>query len=197
MSNLKKSERTRQEILDTAWKLISEQGADISLSKIADAVGMTRQSVYVHFGSRGGLLVALVKRADDREKIFQAFDTAMLHSEAEERFNACLDAWFDFVPKILPVARDLIRLRSKDAEAEVAWSGRMQELREFYITLMESIHKDGKLNPAFTPGKAAHYFWTQSSVQVWQLLTEDCGWSEQDTINSIKSSLSATLLKSA
>ncbi|MBL4906964.1 MAG: TetR family transcriptional regulator, partial [Sneathiella sp.] len=43
MSNLRKSERTRREILDTAWNLIAKHGAEISLSDIAEAVGMTRQ----------------------------------------------------------------------------------------------------------------------------------------------------------
>ncbi|WP_365708818.1 TetR family transcriptional regulator, partial [Parvibaculum sp.] len=50
MSKNTKSERTRGEILDAAWTLIAERGASVSLGEVAAAAGITRQSVYVHFG---------------------------------------------------------------------------------------------------------------------------------------------------
>ncbi len=196
MSNLKKSERTRREILDTAWTLIAEQGAETSLATIAEAVGMTRQSIYVHFGSRGGLLVALVRRADEREKIWEAFEDAMKQPTAEHRFNACIDAWLDFIPKILPVARDLIRLRTKDEEAGNAWSDRMLELREFYVTVMEGLKADKNLSSQWSTQQAAEFMWTHSSVQVWDLLTGDCGWTAEQARKSIKDNLCQALLAS-
>ncbi len=195
MSNLKKSDRTRRDILDTAWTLIAQSGADISLADIAKAVGMTRQSIYVHFGSRGGLLVALVRRADERERIWEEFASAMQKPTAEKRFLACLDAWLDFVPKILPVARDLIRLRTKDEEAGNAWSDRMLELRNFYVTLMQDLQTEKQLAPHWDPQTAAEFMWTHSSVQVWDLLTGDCGWSEEDARASIRSTLSQMILR--
>ncbi|MCG8491454.1 MAG: TetR/AcrR family transcriptional regulator [Sneathiellales bacterium] len=181
MSNFKKSERTRQEILDTAWKLIADEGADISLSKIANAVGMTRQSIYVHFGSRGGLLIALVRRTDEREKIWEAFEIALGHATAPEKLEALMRAWLDFVPKILPVARDLIRLRSKDEEAGNAWSDRMEELRSFYQDVMTQFEKNAALSPGLSAEKAAHFIWATSSVQMWDLYTRDCGWNAEET----------------
>lgn len=196
MSNLRKSERTRREILDTAWTLIANQGAEISLAAIAEAVGMTRQSIYVHFGSRGGLLVALVRRADEREQIWGAFNTAMQRPSAEERFKACIDAWLEFLPKILPVARDLIRIRTKDEEAGIAWSDRMLELRSFYVTVMQDLQAEKKLNPQWQPQQAAEFMWTHSSVQVWDLLTGDCGWSAERATKSIKDHLCQMLLAS-
>ena len=76
--NSTKSERSREEILDAAWDLIAVQGVAVSMAKIAAAVGMTRQSIYVHFGSRGGLLIALVRRADDRFDIWGGVDAAII-----------------------------------------------------------------------------------------------------------------------
>ncbi len=187
MSNLKKSERTRQEILDIAWSLIAKRGAEISLAEIAKAANMTRQSIYVHFGSRGGLLTALVRRTDEREKIWEAFEAAMRCPTASERFDAILDAWLIFLEKILPVARDLIRLRAKDSEAGDAWADRMQELRQFYVGVMQNMKDNSALSDQWTPEAAADYVWTQSSVQIWGLLTEDCGWSAKAARASIKS----------
>lgn len=54
MSSQARVQRTRAEILDSAWTLISQRGADVSLAEIAKAAKISRQSVYDHFGSRGG-----------------------------------------------------------------------------------------------------------------------------------------------
>ncbi|MDG1826246.1 MAG: TetR/AcrR family transcriptional regulator, partial [Henriciella sp.] len=63
--------------MDSAWDLVAKEGADVSLATIAKAAGISRQSIYDHFGSRGGMLIALVRRADDRlsikDGLFNAF----------------------------------------------------------------------------------------------------------------------------
>lgn len=189
-----KSERTRHDILDTAWTLIARRGADISLSEIAAAVGITRQSIYVHFGSRGGLLVALVRRADERADIEKKFVGALATKDAKERLEACLDVWLRFVPEIYPVARDLIRLRHGDAEAATAWEDRMTDLRGMFSTLALSLRADHALAAHWTPARAADFMWASSSVESWGLLIQDCGWNPSKAAKSIKYALSRSLL---
>ena len=195
VSNLKRSERTRQEILDAAWDLIAERGAAVSMSEIAAAVGMTRQSVYVHFGSRGGLLMALVRRADERFFIWEGFATAMEEKLPARRLDACLAVWLDFVPKIHPVATDLIRQRATDEDAARAWSDRMSDLLKFYRRLIGGLQKDGALAPHWSVPRAADYLWAASSVQAWDLLVHDRGWSRESAEKIIRSTLAQALLK--
>ncbi len=187
--------RTRAEILDKAWDLISEQGADAKISEIAKAVGVSRQAIYVHFNSRGGLLVELVKRADERFEIKEAFDAALAIDDPKDRLIATLDAWLVFVPKIYPVAKDLIRLQDTDPEASIAWNDRMSDLRRWLLTLTKSLRRDGALKTSWTPEKAGQFFWTQSSVQAWGLLRYECCWSEKEIASRLKDSLVSTLLK--
>lgn len=194
MSKIGKSERTRNEILDAAWEMISTQGADISLSKIAGAVGVTRQSIYVHFGSRGGLLVALVRRADERAGIEAKFQQALATEAAEARLAAFLDVWFRFVPVIYPVAKDLVRLRSTDAEAFAAWEDRMTDLRRAFGLLTKSLRKDKALASHWTAPRAAEFMWASSSVESWGLLTVDCGWSAAQAANAITQSMARAIL---
>ena len=127
MSKTSRSRRTREEILDAAWDLIAEHGADVSVAEIAGQTGISRQAVYIHFGSRGGLLTALVRRSDDRFGIREDFASAFEASDPRERLNGCLAAWLAFVVKIQPVATELIRLRATDADAAAAWEDRMGE----------------------------------------------------------------------
>ena len=195
VSRNSRGNRTRAEILDKAWDLISEQGADAKISEIAKAVGVSRQAIYVHFNSRGGLLVELVKRADERFEIKEAFDAALAIDDPKDRLIATLDAWLVFVPKIYPVAKDLIRLQDTDPEASIAWNDRMSDLRRWLLTLSKSLRRDGALKTSWTPEKASQFFWTQSSVQAWGLLRYECGWSEKEIAGRLKDSLVSTLLK--
>ena len=193
--NSTKSERSREEILDAAWDLIAVQGAAVAMAKIAAAVGMSRQSIYVHFGSRGGLLIALVRRADDRFDIWGGVDTAILEPDPAKRLDACLCAWYEFVPKIHPVAKDLISLRASDPDAAGAWTDRMEDLRGFHLRLIETIAADGALAEGWSIEDAADFVWGFSSVQMWDLFVKDRKWTEEKATAMIRKTIAATLLK--
>ncbi|MEM7413111.1 MAG: TetR/AcrR family transcriptional regulator [Myxococcota bacterium] len=197
MSSAKRTpdpDQTRAEILDAAWDLVSEEGAEVSLARIAEAAGISRQSVYLHFGTRGGLLLALVRRADDRfeirERMFGAFATA----DPRERLDRVVRVWIDFVRLIHPVATDLVRLRATDADAAAAWEDRMSELRGWLLELVKSLRRDGALAPEWGLGEAAEYLWAAVSVQVYGLLTDDCGWSERRALAVLRRTVAAALL---
>ncbi|MEX0838776.1 MAG: TetR/AcrR family transcriptional regulator [Parvibaculum sp.] len=195
MSKIGKSARTRAEILDAAWALIAERGAGISLAEIAGAVGMTRQSIYVHFGSRGGLLIALVRRADDRADIRRKFMEALAKTEPRTRLKACLAVWCSFVPEIYPVAQDLIRLRAGDSDAAKAWDDRMTELQRVFRSLTRGLHEAGALAPHWTAARAADFLWAGSSVETWGLLTVERGWSAASAADAIIHSMERALLR--
>lgn len=191
----KRSQRTATEILDAAWALVSERGAEASMAEIAKAAGVSRQAVHLHFGTRGGLLNALVKRADERFEIRERFFAAAAIEAPRDRLLGCLAAWFEFAPKIAPVARDLIRLRATDPDAAAAWEGRMTDLRAWWLEVMESLARDGALNPSFSAQEAADYAWSASSMQAWDLLTRECGWPIARAAERLGRGVAATLLR--
>ena len=185
---------TRTYILDTAWDLIARAGADVSMQQIADASDVSRQSVYLHFKTRGGLLLALVKRADERFTIKEDFFTAMATPSPQKRLDACLRIWFDFVVNIHPVATDLIRLRKHDADAASAWEDRMNDLWAWERQLVESLAKDKALSKGWSIADATDYLWSSSSVQMFDLLTQDRNWSANKTSRVLRKVISQTLL---
>lgn len=72
---LPREERARQ-LLDMAWRLISEEGTDqLTLGRLADAAGVTKPVTYDHFGTRNGLLAALYEDYDARQTL--VFDAAI------------------------------------------------------------------------------------------------------------------------
>jgi len=194
MSSQRRVQRTRTEILDRAWILISEQGADVSLDKIAKTAGVSRQSIYDHFGSRGGLILALVRRTDERLDIESSLFAAFELNDPQQRLKETIDVWIRFVQAIYPVATDLIRLRKTDEDASAAWEDRMSDLRTWLKVLTKSLQKDGALQPVWSAQTASEFLWASFSVQMWGLLTEECGWDAQDASNVLKRTLCQTLL---
>lgn len=195
MSRKKATGVTRNEILDAAWELIATHGADVSMKDIANTTGVSRQSVYLHFKSRGGLLIELVKRADERFGIEESFFKAMSLPQAAERLDMCLQKWFEFVVNIKPVATDLIRLRKTDEDAAAAWEDRMEVLWSWERQLIETIASDGKLSSKWDIVDATDYLWSSSSVQMWDLLTSDRNWNNEKTSKNLRQTIAQSLLK--
>ncbi|YCI06633.1 TetR/AcrR family transcriptional regulator (plasmid) [Ensifer sp. D2-11] len=65
MAKLQKELR-RQQLLDVAFGIVRERGADeLTLGNLALAAGVSRPVAYEHFSTRAGLLVALYRRLED------------------------------------------------------------------------------------------------------------------------------------
>ena len=185
---------TRNEILDVAWSLIAEQGADTSIQQIADAVGVSRQSVYLHFKTRGGLLMALVRRADERFSIREDFFDAMRIEDPRLRLGKCLGIWFEFAERIHPVATDLVRLRKTDPDAAAAWEDRMTDLRDWERQLVQSLQRDKVLRPDWSVDEATDFLWTSSSIQAWDLLTRERSWKTERASEVLARTIADVLL---
>src|SRR3954468_1093180 len=73
-------EQLREDIIVAAKKLLADSGRaeDVSIRKVADAVGVTSPSIYLHFADKNELLSAVV--AD----VFRELDDAMVTGAAGE-----------------------------------------------------------------------------------------------------------------
>jgi AcrR family transcriptional regulator len=188
---------TRARILDTAWKLVQEQGIDaVTLADIAAAAGVSRQLLYVHFENRAGLLVAMARRHDVRSgfagRVAEA--AALPPVAALERL---LRLWFAYVPEILPVARALEAAASNGDEGGLAWRDRMGDLREVLAGAVERVERDGRLADGWTVTAAADWVWARALPSAWQHLVGDRGWSAEDYTERAVRSVVAEVVRPA
>ncbi len=95
----------RVRVLDAARVVFAERGLDAEVKEIAERADVGVGTLYRHFGSRDGLLAALLRQAD--EDILRRLEAAenespaaavraMIHAGAEacERFGALTEALF-------------------------------------------------------------------------------------------------------
>lgn len=104
---------TREEryaqLLQVAWQLIAEEGTDaLSLGRLAEAAGITKPTVYEHFGTRHGLLAALYQDYENRQNaiIDQAMAAGAATLEGKARaiaasYIACVLSEGREIPEVL------------------------------------------------------------------------------------------------
>ena len=90
-------ERSRAAILETAAQLATVEGlGGLSLSRLADGVGMSKSGLFAHFGSKEELQLATIERANE------IFDTLVLEPAASasgglERLKRLADGYLDYI----------------------------------------------------------------------------------------------------
>lgn len=82
------SQTTRERVLDAAFARVAEVGlARLALEDVAAEAGVSRQTVYRHFGSRDGLVEHLVLR-EEQWFIDRVVTAAEVHATAEAAIAA-------------------------------------------------------------------------------------------------------------
>src|ERR1051325_3483831 len=98
-------EEARRLILDTAQELIARNGPEgLRLQEIAAAAGISHPLILHHFGSREGVVRALLQEAvaELRDKLIAAMGSA--ESSLEQEFDQVFDAYRDGLAQRLPWA---------------------------------------------------------------------------------------------
>ena len=90
-------ERSRSAILDEAAKLATIEGIDgLSISRLADAVGMSKSGLFAHFGSKEELQLATI---DAASAVFttQVTEPAALAPTGLERLRAMVEGFLHYL----------------------------------------------------------------------------------------------------
>jgi AcrR family transcriptional regulator len=89
--------RSRSAILDEAAQLSTVEGiGGLSLSRLADSVGMSKSGLFAHFGSKEELQLATIERADE---IFhnQVLEPAASATDGLDRLRRLVDGYLRYV----------------------------------------------------------------------------------------------------
>lgn len=187
---------TRSRVLDVAWDMIAARGnAALSLVDVAREAGLSRQTLYLQFGSRAGLLLAMVEHMDQRSAAPAALAEARRSGDAKAAFEPYVRAWFDYLPRVFPVARALAAAATAgDVEARDAFDSRMAMLRAGFLQMTRALHEAGALRRGWTPAAAADWLFAMTHVDTWQHLVVEARWKPRDAIDRVVATLRETLL---
>jgi AcrR family transcriptional regulator len=170
-----KKQKTRESLLDAAWKRL-ERGDAAKLEDVGADVGVSRQSVYLHFGSRGGMLLALVAHIDETLGLYERLAALRQIDDPIELLKATLDMAASYQPKVQGVAMALMRLAEQDEEVRAAFENRMEERRKGLAATIEQLARAGLLRKEWSKTEMVDLLWEATSPSSFQHLVVELGW---------------------
>lgn len=169
------SEETRRLIVDVALELAAEIGPSLRLTDVASRAGVSRQAIYLHFGGRSGLLLALLPRMQERfglEQVYQKVVEAGSGSEALPLmvdFFGALNRGLDEAGWVLEEAQYLDEAFGED------WRGRSAALRGLVTDLMVRLSEEKVLRKVWDIERATDLFSSLTSFGAWREFNRESG----------------------
>ena len=183
-------------MLEAGWRLMREDPNRATMARIAGEAGVSRQAAYLHFGSRAGLLLALVRWVDERERVFEQFAALSDGNDPWNVLEAYVTLWLDYLPRLHPVPGFLARAK-EDSAARNAWKDRMLELEALYRTPIKALRRAGALRKGLTTEQGVELVRAVASVHAWEQLVHDQGWSQNRAVQSLWLAVRGALARSA
>ncbi len=165
------------------------------MEDIAKAAGVSRQAVYLHFSSRTELLIATVRYVDEALRVTERLQPVLASQTCERALDAYIEFWANYIPDIYGLAKALLALQETDEAAAAAWADRMEALYKGGLTIIRRLDEEKLLAPEWSVEDAADFFWATISVQTWENLIVECGWSKEQFIERTRLALRRALLK--
>jgi AcrR family transcriptional regulator len=186
---------TRTKILDATWRLMEQhRGQGVRMIDIAKATGISRQAVYLHFGSRTELMIATTQYVDEVKGLNERLNHLRAAKTGIELLEACVEVWGNHIPEIYGLAKAMLRTRETDEATAAAWDNNMSCLRDVCREIIEALDHEGILAPEWSRSEAIEMLWTMLSFHNWEQLTIECGWSTAQYINWMKTLLKRTFV---
>lgn len=189
------AEARHRRIVDEARKLFLENGfVATSIGQIADAAGVSPQTIYATFGSKAGVL----GRAIDVAVVGDYADVPIFDRFPGLKTEADLTAYAGFLRNINERVAPLIRVMEQAAGADPS-------LGELRATLIDRLRDDCRrwiaelgpkaLRKGLTMQEAADAMAVIGSPYVYSFFTVDAGWSPQQYERWIAHALPQLLLR--
>lgn len=170
---------TRRRILQAAWELLEGADPGVALAEVADRAGVSRQAVYLHFGDRSGLLVALVDHID--ESLGRDDLRAYVHgaSTGVESLRRWIETMGSYTARIDRVTHVLEIGQYRDEAVAAAWRDRMDGRHAHVRRIVERIADEGRLAGGWTVDAAVDLIYAVTMPGPWRVLTRELKWTPE------------------
>jgi AcrR family transcriptional regulator len=182
-------------ILEAAHGLMLQGALRASMADIAQAAGISRQALYMHYGTREALLIALNQHlcehfgvADELRRIAESA-TGVDALRASAAFQARL------YPKVWAVVRALEAAKSdNDEAAQRVWQAQLRSDLAGCRQTVERLHNEQLLRQGLDIDTATDLLWALTSIPLWEELVLQRGWTAKSYERHVAELLIAALI---
>lgn len=186
---------TRAAILAAARELIPKAESGVGVDDIALRAGVAVQTVYDHFGSKGGLLMAVVDDAQRSAGLYDAFERVFRSPDGEAALRRMIQATLAVWHGAWPYIAFMLRSRPIDVvvQREVAI---LDTLRHAHLwAICRRLQDEGRIRGRRSATWAADQAVALSAPGVYEDLVVRRGWSPSAATDSISRAITAAILE--
>lgn len=188
--------RTRARMLGAARHQFAEHGyLSTTVEAIAEAAGVSPQTFYTVFGSKRGVLFALLDEmpaAADPATLAAALASA---PDAERQLALLVDYRLRLYAGSLDVLTAVRAAGGQDPDVAALWNEGEDRRRRNQQKLLSAWHAHGELRPSITRRQADDVLWALTGPDVYRLFVVERKWSRERFREWLVDMLAYELLK--
>jgi AcrR family transcriptional regulator len=165
---------TRRRILAVAREDLPTADA-LRVDEIARRAGVSVQTVYSHFQSKGGLLVALVDKIEKEAGLYQGFEAIWRSTDGEAALRAALEAALDLWEDAWDFIAFTLRVRRTDAELGLRIEGLDKSRLGHLRVICRRLQEESRLASGLSAGAAARLAFALTTPYVYEALVVKAG----------------------
>src|SRR3954465_10654370 len=174
--------RRRQDVGQAARRLFLTDGyGQTTVSSIAEAAGVSVETIYKAFGGKPGLVRAMVSKALEGAGAVPAEQRSDEMQAWERDPRAVIRNWARLATEVSPSTAPIVLLIRSAAGTDPEMADLLAEVDEQRLRRMEknagTLFERRQLRPDITLGQARDVLWAGSSPELYELLVLRRGWS--------------------
>jgi AcrR family transcriptional regulator len=180
---------TRERILRCARAIILSKGEEAaSMTAVAEAAGVSRQAVYLHFADRTELLLELADYLDRAAGLGNWVDEVAQESDGRMRLHRMAELRHARSVALKALVRSVEGARHRDEAAAKAWRRRFnRSVKWMSSQIVSKLAQEGRVHPSWDHKDAAALLVVLFSFRAWDDLTHDARWSASRYIETLTS----------
>ena len=174
---------TRAAMLAAASELfLARRFSGTTLQMVADTAGVSVQNVYKVFGNKTGLVKALFDTAiagdDDPVAVKDRDSISAIRAEPvpQEKLRLYGRHMADVGPRIMPILLVVRDAAAGDQSAAELWATLQDERLTGMSRFADDLESGGHLADGITRHEARDVLWMFNSLEIWDLLVSQRGW---------------------
>jgi AcrR family transcriptional regulator len=176
--------QTRRTLVATAEKMLLADGySATTIPAVARAAGVSVETVYKVFGNKPGLAKAVydVAIVGDDEPVPMMDRDFVRRNRAEPDPKRKLTMYGEHIAEVAGRASPILLMirdaAASDAGAADLWETAQQERLTGMTHFARHLHEGGHLRAGISEREARDVLWMYNSVELWDLLVRQRGWS--------------------
>lgn len=171
-----RAQETRLRIRESAHSLFASRGfAETTIAQIADDAGVSPQTVYAVFGSKRGIVGAILEYLEETAELESWVARLIAEADARQQLRLFVAMNRSLFEPGAPILRAALAARSDPEVAALAERGDGRR-REGTERLCQMWADKGALRSGLDQSQAAERLWLLTSVEQFLLATDGLGW---------------------